>query len=97
MRRLFHLAALGLFLTGVGCYHTAGVCDCEPNGCGSLPTCPGCGFHGGPNGQNGYPVPGSPSSAMPKATDTGTLPPPKPVPPIDPDMPKPADTPKPDK
>jgi len=52
MRRLLLIAGVGLLSAVCGCSNCwTGVCDCEPNGCGTLPAgCPGCGAHGAPHG-----------------------------------------------
>lgn len=61
MRRLFtSLLALGLFGM-TGCYHLAGVCDCEPERCNCPPWSAGC--EGGPT--TVLPMP--PPPALPSA------------------------------
>jgi len=35
MRSLVLLATVGLMSVGLGCNHTAGVCDCDPSGYGT--------------------------------------------------------------
>lgn len=71
MRRALVLsAAIGMFLTGLGCRHVAGRCDCTASPADDVPPAAGNPYH--PVGQA---VPGVPATAAPAATMPERLPP----------------------